>query len=201
MNKFFYLLIVVLIFSCQSSDKEAAAMEQLVLGEFDAYKQMPHIPCDSLSENNLGLYTYQDSLFTGVCFTNYPNQEELKLEQRQIFQGKLHGNRVMFSPKGDTLTLNLYNHGRVVRTFRGTTEIVNCDSLELKEDRNNRLVKFHFGEPFTGRCQKYYSGDDSLQLYIKEEYYRGLKDGEAVVYDKDGSVILKELYELGEKIQ
>lgn len=188
-----------IVSACESGKKDKPAYELLVSGEFDAYKQLPHIKCDSLKTDSLGLFTYKDSLFTGVCFTNYPNQAE-KLEERQIFKGKLHGNRVMFSPKGDTLNLNLYNHGRVIRTFKGTTEVVDCDSLEVREDRKNRQVKYHFGEPFTGRCQKYYTGEDSLQLYLKEEYYRGLKDGESIVYDKNGEVIIKEEYELGERI-
>jgi antitoxin component YwqK of YwqJK toxin-antitoxin module len=49
--------------------------------------------------------------------------------------------------------------------------------------------------PFTGRCEKFY--ENSNQLYMESSYKKGILDGYTIYYNRDGSTILMEKYELG----
>jgi antitoxin component YwqK of YwqJK toxin-antitoxin module len=198
-----YLFISVFVFfavgsACNNSNDKAIS-ERLLKGEFDAYQDLDRVHCDSLVEDTIaGEIYFKDSLFSGVCFTYYPNTEN-ELENRQIFKGKYHGHRIMFGPKGDTLMLNLYNHGKLLRESIGNNEVCLCDSLEVIE-KDGKDYSYYFDQPYTGKCEKYYPGEDSSKLYIEENYLRGLSHGEMVVYGKDGDVILKEKYFEGVKV-
>jgi hypothetical protein len=195
----FASLILVLNYSCDSKSEKAIA-DRLLKGEFDAYRDLARVHCDSLYEDTItGDIFLSDSLFTGVCFTYYPNSNDL-LENRQIFNGKYHGHRIMFGPKGDTLMMNLYNHGVLLRESIGRNEVCLCDSLEIREE-DGKEYRYYFDERYTGKCEKYYPGDDSLKLYIEANYLRGLSHGEMLVYDKEGEVIIKEKYFEGLKVE
>lgn len=191
-------LFAFLISACDGTKSEGV-QERLLKGEFEAYGELARVHCDSLYQDTITEeYAFNDSLFTGVCFTHYPNSNN-DLENRQIFQGKLHGHRIMFGPNGDTLMLNLYNHGRLIRESIGRNEVCLCDSLEVREE-DGIEYRYYFNERYTGRCEKYYPGEDSTQLYIEANYLKGLSHGEMIVYDKEGEVIIREKYLEGEKI-
>lgn len=191
-----FLLFFTLIVSCGDDSKNVS--ERLLKGEFSAYESLPEVPCDSLTLDSLdNTYKVDDTVFTGVCFTSYHNTNS-RLEKRQIFEGKLHGNRILYSPKGDTLSVNLYNHGKLIRESIGEREVCHCDSLETREV-NEKELKFYFDEPYTGRCKKYYP-EDSTALYIEASYREGLPHGEMKVYSLDGEVIMSEKFSEGEKI-
>jgi hypothetical protein len=193
------VFFVFLIFSACGEGETVGVQERLLKGEFEAYGELARVHCDSLYIDSMsGEYSINDSLFTGVCFTHYPNASN-DLENRQIFQGKLHGHRIMFGPKGDTLMLNLYNHGQLIRESIGRNEVCLCDSLEVREE-GGKEYRYYFNERYTGRCEKYYPGEDSTQLYIEANYLKGLSHGEMIVYGKDGEVIIREKYLEGEKI-
>lgn len=200
-NKFllFAASAISLIFvACDNSNNQAIS-ERLLKGEFDAYQDLERIHCDSLYEDTTtNIIYFEDSLFSGVCFTYYPNSEE-ELENRQIFKGKYHGHRIMFGPKGDTLMLNLYNHGVLLRESIGNNEVCICDSLEIVE-KDGKDYRYYFGQPYTGKCEKFYPGEDSLKIYIEENYLKGLSHGDMLVFDKEGEIILKEKYFEGEKV-
>lgn len=195
----FVSFIFLLFFVSCDNKQEKAISERLLKGEFDAYQDLQKIHCDSLYEDSLtNRYYLKDSLYTGVCFTLYPNSENA-LENRQIFKGNLHGHRIMFGPKGDTLMMNLYNHGNLLRESIGRNEVCLCDSLEIRT-RDGKEYRYYFNESYTGKCEKYYPGEDSLKLYIESNYLRGLPHGEMKVYDKEGNIIISETYLEGEKV-
>ncbi len=197
-----FVLLLLTTLSCdwniQSLNKEQI-QERLLSGEFDAYSYLPTINCDSLATDDSGNILYEDSLFSGVCVMYYPNGESV-LEARQIFRGKLHGNRILFSPKGDTLSMNLYNHGRLLRESIGQNEVVHCDSLEVFRNDSGDEIRYYFGEPYNGFCETYYP-DDSTAIYTKASYSKGLKHGDFLVYDRSGEIILKEYYQAGEFVK
>lgn len=197
-NATVFLVFLMLLVACNESKKQDVS-ERLLKGEFSAYESLPEVHCDSLTLDSLdNTYKVDDTVFTGVCFTTYHNTNS-QLENRQIFQGKLHGNRILYSPKGDTLSVNLYNHGKLIRESIGESEVCHCDSLETREIDEQEL-KFYFDEPYTGRCKKYYP-EDTTAIYIEARYREGLPHGEMKVYSRDGEVIMSEKYNEGEKIE
>lgn len=192
-------VLIIGVFSCQSEGvgtKEAH--QRLVSGEFDAYSHFSSVPCAELEEDSLGVYYQSDSLFTGVCYTTYPNSGT-KLEIRQIFEGKLHGHRFLLAQTGDTISMNLYRHGKLLRESIGRNEVCHCDSLEIVE-KDGVEYRYYFDAPYTGRCQKFYPESDSTQLYIESNFTNGLLSGKTTVYDRQGNIILEEKYLDGEKL-
>lgn len=198
-NWFSTFIAMGFLLSCGDEMTQEALRERLISGEFDAYHSLPQIPCDSLAADDQGKYLLDDSLFTGICYTNYENIDA-KLEIRQIFQGELHGYRMMLSPKGDTLSMNLYNHGRLIRASMGENERVNCDSLEVFTNNQGKEVRFYFGDPYTGICERYYSDLDTTAIYMRASYRNGLPEGDLIIFDREGNEILRETFVRGEKL-
>lgn len=192
-------LLLIGLFSCQSESLSTKdAHKRLVSGEFEAYSHFSSVPCKELTEDSLGNYSQDDSLFTGVCYTTYPNTGA-KLEIRQIFNGKLHGHRFLLAQTGDTISINLYSHGKLLRESIGRNEICNCDSLEVVE-QNGIKFRYYFDEPYSGRCQKFYPESDTTQLYLESNFTNGLLSGSKRIYDRQGNIILEEKYLDGEKL-
>ena len=169
-------------------------------GEFDAYTHTQRIHCDSIYVDSNQVHYLNDTiLFTGVCFKNYPNIDS-KLEEKQIFQGKLHGHHLLYSMRGDTISMNLYKDGKLIRKSIGKEEIVHCDSLQTGQNLAGDDIMLYFDEPYNGRCQKFYPAPDSNKVYITIPYHEGKVDGEMIIYDRTGTPILKEFYVNGEKM-
>jgi antitoxin component YwqK of YwqJK toxin-antitoxin module len=193
-----FLFIILLIVSCSGKDNSPEAIrERLLQGEFDAYSHTQRVPCDSLDLDSLGYYRYNDSLFTGVCYENFPNQN-VKLRERQIFRGQMHGHHILYTPKGDTISINLYNQGKLIRKSMGKSEVVHCDDLEDGLNSSGEEVKLYFGAPYDGSCNRYFPEPDTAQVYITIPYHQGKVDGEMIVYDKLGNILIKETYKNGE---
>ena len=193
--------IIFIIQSCsERKPSEKVIHQRIISGEFEAYHHLPSYPCDSLQIDSLNKYRLEDSLYTGICFTKYPNINA-KLEIRQIFRGELHGNRMILSPKRDTLSLNLYKHGKLIRKSVGTGEIIHCDSLEVFKNDQGKELRYYFGEPYTGRCKRFYPDGDSTQIYLEASYSKGLPHGDHIIYDRNGNQILKEQFINGEKVK
>lgn len=193
------LFSLIFLFSCAERNSEEVLRERLISGEFEAYHSLPQIPCDSLTTDSKGKFFISDSLFTGVCFTEYKNLNA-KLEMQQIFRGELHGYRILLSPKGDTLSMNLYNHGKLIRAAIGENERVNCDSLEIFTNEQGKEVRFYFGEPFNGICERYYSEEDTTAIYMRANYRNGLQEGDVIIFDRTGNEIIRETFIRGEKV-
>jgi hypothetical protein len=192
---------ILLLVACGGVDNSPEAVrERLLQGEFDAYVHTQRVECDSLYVDSLGFYRLSDSLFTGVCFTNFPNQQ-VKFEERQIFRGQMHGHHLLFTPKGDTISVNLYNQGKLLRKSIGKGEVVNCDSLQVEIHADGSEISTYFGAPYNGTCHRYYPEPDTQQVYLTIPYSNGKVHGEMFIYDKQGNVLVKEVYNEGEKIE
>ncbi|MDX1652111.1 MAG: hypothetical protein R3277_06440 [Brumimicrobium sp.] len=201
MKFLFPLFLILFVYSCVEETKvnDQQIEKRLLSGEFEAYSHLPSVPCDSLFQDSTGMYYRYDSLFTGECYLNYPNMDS-RYEIRQIFKGKLHGNRILLSPKGDTLNRNIYNHGELVRKSVGKEEQIHCDSLVLKLMPNGKEVVEYLGNPFTGKCVRYFPAPDTNQIYLQIPYKQGKIHGTMIFYSKQGKEILTEDYREGEKL-
>lgn len=197
---FLFISLISLLVACNATDNSPEAIrERLLKGEFDAYSHTQRVPCDSLVSDSLGVYRYNDSLFTGVCYENFPNLN-VKLVERQIFRGKMHGHHLLYTPKGDTISVNLYNQGKLIRKSLGKSEVVNCEALETSQNLAGEEIKLYFGTPYDGTCHRYYPAPDTNQIYISIPYHKGRVDGELIIYDRQGNILVKEKYDNGMKI-
>ena len=195
------LLVLILIISCDQKDNTKDVYEKLLNGEFEAYTFTDRVLMDSIKLDSNNLYLIKDTiLFTGIAYRNYPNLETT-LEEKQIFQGKMHGHHLLYSINGDTISMNLYKSGILIRKSIGKDEVIPCDSLVNSIDDEGNSIYYYFEEPYTGRCQKYYPAPDSNQIYISIPYLNGIIDGEVYHYNKSAEVILTEHYAKGKKIE
>ncbi len=201
---FIFCLIVSIFISCdlsQQTPTNEVIRERLLLGEFDAYEYLPTVHCDSLVLDTLNNLTYQDSLFSGICFVNFENSSS-KQQIQQIFRGKLHGNSLLLSPKGDTISMRLYNHGRFTRELVAGYTTVICDSLDVFQNDLGNQVVFFDGLPFTGKCVSYFdpieSDDSLLQIEKIKPYARGVLEGEVILYNSEGEEVNRKMYKGGE---
>lgn len=201
MRTLLYLCSLALVASsCGPSNSPEEIRERLLKGEFDAYTHTERVHCDSIYIDSNNVHCYPDTLlFTGVCYENYPNVETT-LKEKQLFQGKLHGHELLYSMRGDTISMNLYKNGKLIRKSIGKEEVVHCDSLEAGQNLAGEDILLYFDEPYNGKCQKFYPAPDSDKVYITIPYHQGKVDGEMIIFDKNGTPILKEFYVNGEKM-
>lgn len=195
------LMILAALTACSSDQKPdtKAINKRLLSGDFEMYNHLERCHCDSLIIDSLNIYFENDSLYTGECFLTYPNSTNF-YEIRQLFKGQLHGNRIIFSPKGDTLNQNIYNFGKLIRRSVGENEICHCDSLEEAAKLNGDKIMHYFGAPYNGICQRFFPAPDTNKVYLEIPYDSGKIHGEMMIYNRQGKVILKEKYTEGEKI-
>lgn len=196
-----YLTLCLLAFTLYNcSDHPLTQQEvenRLKSRDFSVYKELPSCSCNELSEEN-GLFYKDDSLYTGNCYLNYPNIDA-KYEIRQLYKGKLYGNRIILSPKGDTISQNEYKQGSVLREDVGTKEVCNCEDLEKIKRADGSTISKYFDEPFTGVCQRFFPSPNDNKVYLEAKYQEGKLHGTTKIYDKNGNIILKERYVNGEK--
>lgn len=191
-------LLAVLLFSCNDSTPSKAEIQQrLKERDFTVFKELPSCSCNDLEEID-GSFYQGDSLYTGNCYLNYPNLDA-KYEIRQLYKGEFYGNRILLSPKGDTLSQNEYKHGDMLRQDVGSKEVCECSALETIERADGSVIANYYDTPFTGTCQRFFPAPNDDKVYLEVTYKNGVIHGNTKVYDKNGKVILKEHYVNGEK--
>lgn len=197
MRQISFIIISILLFSCSQELSKEEIENRIKKRDFTVYKELPSCSCNDLEEIE-GLYYREDSLYTGNCFLNYPNLDQ-KYEIRQLFLGELHGNRIILSPKGDTISRNEYKKGDVFRENVGE-ETCHCDDLEKFERADGVVIHKYFNDPFTGTCQRFYPAPNDDKIYLEAAYENGKLHGVTKMFDKNGDVILKEKYVEGKKL-
>lgn len=196
-----YLSLFLTFVACDLDQKPNTQVinNRILSGDFDAYDQLESCRCDSLKIDSLNTYFKDDSLYTGVCFLTHVNSDK-KSELRQLFKGKLHGNRIEFSEKGDTISQSIYSFGKLKN--RITDELINCHCDSLLETVNDEQEsQMYYQEiPFTGSCHRFFPIPDTNKVYLEIQYLNGVIHGDMIFYDRKGNQILTEVYEKGEKV-
>jgi len=196
------ILVLLTFVACQSEQKPdtKAINNRILSGDFEMYEHLSVYHCDSLRIDSLNTYYKGDSLYTGVCFLNYPKSEK-KSEIRQIFKGQLHGNRIELTKQGDTITQSIYNFGKLKSRRTGEVEICHCDSLQEVANTDGEKLMHYKEAPFNGICKRFFPEPDTNQVYLEMPYKNGLVHGDMIIYDRRGNEILTEVYVDGEKVK
>lgn len=179
----------ILIISCESNSKKVAKIhERLISGEFDAYENLLKVDCDSLSMDTLNQFVYQDSLFTGVCHSFYPSSSKI-MEIKQIFRGKLHGNKLNLSENGDTISRYIYNNGRIINKFEPQKiNACKCNELETYTSQEGKSIYFYQDQPYTGFCVDHHESDTS-KIKQSKQFLNGFETGISYKYNLAGEKI------------
>ena len=93
-NLLFNLLLLALLASCNST-KDNTIVE---LGENKEVDMSALCNCDSLLTNNEGLLSLKTEVFSGRCFSNYPNSDQKYIE-KEILKGEYHGKELILTNK------------------------------------------------------------------------------------------------------
>lgn len=195
------ILLLTILVACQSDQKPDTQTinKQILSGDFEMYEHLSTCNCDSLTIDSTDTYYKNDSLYTGVCYTNFLESEK-KAEIRQLFKGQLHGNRINLSKQGDTLVQSIYNLGELKSKTTSELQVCHCDSLnEIINEETGKLM-YYEDAPFTGICNRYFPLPDTNKIYLEIPYKNGLVHGDMIIYDRRGKEILTEVYEEGEKV-
>lgn len=192
------LLALILMFSC-SGNNEAADSTELDSGSMMQSQELDTCLCNDLDVDTMGIHYYKEETYTGVCVEYFPGSEEKYLEEN-LLNGQVHGRVIYYDREGQVLLEEIYEEG--VRKRSGDVDVLHCDcsELELVESNMQQVANRHVldGIPYSGTCDKYYS--DSDQIYMSVSYKDGLLNGRTIYYNRDGSTMLIEKYEIGELI-
>jgi antitoxin component YwqK of YwqJK toxin-antitoxin module len=196
------ILVLIAATACESDQKPDTQTinKHILSGDFEMYEHLSSCNCDSLTIDSTDTYYKNDSLYTGVCYTIFPESEK-KAEIRQLFKGQLHGNRINLSKQGDTLVQSIYNLGELKSRTTSEIQICHCDSLNEINTEETEKLKYYREAPFTGICNRYFPLPDTNIVYLEIPYKNGLVDGEMIIYDRRGKEILTEVYDEGEKVR
>ncbi|NOQ73772.1 MAG: hypothetical protein GQ574_17320 [Crocinitomix sp.] len=155
--------------------------------------------CDDLAMDTLGVFSKNDSLFTGVCILNYPNTD-LEYVVKGILNGQLHGTVIYYDKTGNILVEEVYEEGQKKRTGDGAPMACDCNELEQRgSPGETKKQSFLDDIPFTGKCLKKYPDTD--QIYMEVNYKSGLLEGFTIFYDHAGETMYMEKYEQGDLIK
>jgi antitoxin component YwqK of YwqJK toxin-antitoxin module len=186
------LLIFSLFVGCSPTQSpKKSVIERVLAGDYSAYNELPRYSCEVLHEKNERIHTSNDSLFTGICFTNYPNTQ-LVMQEKQYYKGVLHGFVSVLDKQGDTLTTNFYQFGKLIPN---ASQHFQCDCKELSEQKK---VQYLNGLPYSGTCFSFYK--DANQKYMEKHYKNGVLDGFLIVYDRAGEILSSTKYSAGEVV-
>lgn len=153
--------------------------------------------CQELIIDSLGTHWLNEKEYTGVCLSYY-DQSDLVYLEKNILQGKLHGAVNYYDKNGEILLTEFYENGSQKRSAGSDgSQVCNCNSLEIQKVQGMSVYKLE-GVPFTGKCEKYY--ESMSQISMESSYENGLLNGYTIYYQRDGSTILMEKYEMGELV-
>lgn len=148
--------------------------------------------CNELVTNEEGIRTLNGDLYSGICYSNYPNIDQ-KYEEQFYLKGEIQWHK-FYSKTGDLLTQSNYKDG--VREDVSTS----CDCNDLVDtERDGVTYAMLNNKRFTGDCKSYYPTVN--QIYIEEEFKGGLRHGKSIMYSKNGDVLTLTHYLNGTRIE
>lgn len=152
--------------------------------------------CSELIQDSLGTYFKNDSLFTGICISYYPNSSS-KYVEKNLLKGLLHGSVFYYDKNGEVLIEEIYENGHSKRS--GKAEVLNCSCNELtlmKASNPDLPARYSLDDiPYTGKCESFYP--ESEYIYMEANYWEGFLNGYTTFYNKDGSKLYMEVYKNG----
>lgn len=188
------LLISFFIISCGSNESNDG--ESTDSGSVMKSENLDTCKCQELLVDSLGIHKLEQDIYTGVCLEFYPNSEDKYIE-KNLLNGKMHGKVTYFDRSGEVLIEEIYEKGNKKRS--GEVDVLTCDCSELVKQESNMVNvpnRFFLDDiPYTGSCEKWYP--DSSQIYMEASYKDGLLDGHTIYYNRDGSTMIIEKYEVG----
>ena len=186
------LTLVLLVVSC-NSESDSTTIE---LGENKTIDMSASCHCDSLKTDSTEILKLQNDVFTGTCFSNYPNSDQKYIE-KEILKGEYHGKVTYFDKQGKTLYSETYSKGTAMGDLDNQPNC-NCMDIETK-DENGVKKHFYKNSLYTGKCSDNFPDTD--QVYLEANYKDGLLHGYTIYYKKDGAVLMMHNYENGEIIK
>lgn len=187
-------LITLLLLSCNMNGNEDTT--QIELGENKEVDLSLQCHCDSLIIDTLGILSYHSEIFSGICFSTYPNSDQKYIE-KEILKGEYHGKVTYFDKQGKELYSETYNKGEAMGDLENQPGC-NCMELEMKDE--NGANKYYLNQTiYTGKCTDNFPNSD--QVYLESNYKNGLLHGYTIYYTKDGKVLMMHNYENGEIIK
>jgi antitoxin component YwqK of YwqJK toxin-antitoxin module len=192
MHYLFILSLLTLFISCNVEPNRDEIIQHLEKHDFSVFNKLPSCNCSELEDQD-GKLTLNNEVYTGTCFSNYPNIE-VKYEEQQLFEGELYGYKMIFSPSGDTLSKNEYKQGKVIRKNVGINETCNCEDLVKSTLDDGTEVSLYYDMPFTGICKRFFPPPFETKVYLEAKYKNGKLHGTTRMFDKNENLIYKEKY-------
>ena len=188
----FNLLLITLLVSCNSNENTTTSD----LGKNQEVDMSALCNCDSLETTVTGLLTLKSKVFSGRCYSNYPNTNQKYIE-KEILKGNYHGKVTYFDKHGDLLYSEAYNKGT---SFSDLENQPNCNCMDI-DRRDENGVKKHYlkNSLYTGKCSDNFP--NSKQAYLEANYKDGLLHGYTIYYQKDGTVLMIDNYDNGKIIK
>jgi antitoxin component YwqK of YwqJK toxin-antitoxin module len=186
------LLLITLVVSCNSNND----ITTIELGENKEVDMSALCNCDSLATNSTGILTLKTEVFSGKCFSNYPNSDQKYIE-KEILKGEYHGKVTYFDKQGELLYSETYNKGASLGDVENQP---NCNCMDIDRRDENGVKKHYLNKSlYTGKCSDNFPNSD--QVYLEANYKDGLLHGYTIYYQKDGKVLIIHNYENGEIIK
>jgi len=193
MKKFIFSLITLFFLIACNSNQTKTEVELGTNNESDISESCY---CDSLKKNLENRLELNHKLYSGSCFSNYPNSKQKYIE-KQIFEGKYHGKITYYDKNGKKLYSETYNKGESLGDLEHQPNC-NCNDIKLKDE--NGIKKYYYKDVlYTGKCSDYYPNTN--QVYLESNYQNGLLHGFTIYYQKDGKVLMIHDYENGKIIK
>jgi len=185
------LSLILLITACNSNQDTT----QVELGENKEVDMSAECNCDSLKTDTTGVLILESEVFSGKCYSNYPNSSQKYIE-KEILKGEYHGKVSYFDKQGNLLYSETYSKGESMGDIENQPNC-NCMDIEMKDE--NGVKKHYFNSSlYTGKCSDNFPDTD--QVYLEANYKNGLLHGYTIYYKKDGQVLMMHNYENGEII-
>ena len=193
MKYIIYLIIPFYLFGCGEEIELSEATDTGTINTIDIKEECN---CGDLLLNADSLVTFNDSLFTGMCYSNYPGTESRYVEKHYL-TGALHGKIFYYDKEGNVIAEEEYAHG--VNTLSATESFVPCLCSELRTEEGVNGApnkKYKNTLPFTGICHEYFPGTETI--YMEISYQNGILHGFCKYYDIEGNQLYMEEYNKGE---
>lgn len=194
-----YLSFALLLFACQETSEEEPKKEKQELGDFKTSEDILKCDCTELEKDSTKqIKKFEQTPFTGVCLTYYPDDTTLVMEEIQYLEGKIHGYYRIYSKDNVTLTEDQYVEGVKQKMVKNFT--CDCDELVIEELGTNNIKTYLLnGMKFTGICEKF-TKDGKIKI-LDMQFKDGFRHGNSLYYDQYGDPITADVYEEGKFVK